>query len=126
MPQITGWKPVAHEKIDSDMSNRSAANLPNIPKTVRLVLAISIIFLLIMSLLRLALYLVFSSQGHSFISLLPCFLLGIRYDLRYVGILAVLILITSSLPFLDPFRRDAGRKWLFWLTTIAGLWVVFF
>jgi phosphoglycerol transferase MdoB-like AlkP superfamily enzyme len=108
------------------MLNRSATNLPNIPKTVRLVLAIGIIFLLIMSLLRLALYIVFPSQGHSFVSLLPCFWLGIRYDIRYAGILTVLLLITGSLPFLDPFRRRAGQRWLFSVVSLAALCVVFF
>jgi phosphoglycerol transferase MdoB-like AlkP superfamily enzyme len=108
------------------MLNRSATNLPNIPKTVRLVFSIGIIFLLIMSLLRLALFIVFPSQGHSFFSLLSCFWLGIRYDLRYAGILAVLVLITACFSFLDPFRREAGRRWLFFLISFAGLWVVFF
>jgi phosphoglycerol transferase MdoB-like AlkP superfamily enzyme len=108
------------------MLNRSATNLPNIPKTVRLVLAIGIIFLLIMSLLRLALYLVFPSQGHSFLSLLPCFWLGIRYDLRYTGILTVFLLITGTLTVLDPFRRAAGRRWLFIVVSLAALWLVFF
>jgi phosphoglycerol transferase MdoB-like AlkP superfamily enzyme len=108
------------------MLNRSATNLPNIPKTVRLVFAIGIIFLLIMSLLRLALFIVFPSQGHSFLSLLPCFWLGIRYDLRYAGILTVLLLITGSLPFLDPFQRPAGRRWLFFVVSLAALWVIFF
>ncbi len=113
-------------KNDPDMLNRSATNLPNIPKTVRLVFSICIIFLLIMSLLRLALYLVSPAQGHSFFSLLPCFWLGIRYDMRYAGILSLLLLITCSLPFLDPFRHKAGRNWLFFLVSLAGLWVAFF
>ena len=104
------------------MLNRSATNLPNIPKTVRLVLAIGIIFLLIMSLLRLALYLVFPSQGHSFVSLLPSFWLGIRYDLRYAGILMVLLLITASFSILDPFRRHGGQRWLFFIVSLAALW----
>jgi phosphoglycerol transferase MdoB-like AlkP superfamily enzyme len=108
------------------MVNRSATKLPNIPKTVRLVFFIGIIFLLIMSLLRLALYIVFPSQGHSFVSLLPCFWLGIRYDLRYAGILSVVLLITGSLSLLDPFRRPAGRRWLFLLVSVAAFLVVFF
>jgi phosphoglycerol transferase MdoB-like AlkP superfamily enzyme len=108
------------------MINRSAANLPNIPKTVRLVFSIGIIFLLIMSLLRLALYISFSAQGHSFLSLLPSFLLGFRYDLRYAGILSAVLLITGSFAFLDPFRREAGRRWLFFIGGLAGLLVVFF
>jgi phosphoglycerol transferase MdoB-like AlkP superfamily enzyme len=109
-----------------DMLNRSATNLPNIPKTVRLVLAITIIFLLILSLLRLTLFIVFPSQGHSFMSLLPCFWLGIRYDLRYVGILAMLVLITASFSSLDPFSQKAGRRWLFFLVSLAALLLVLF
>jgi hypothetical protein len=116
--------PVATNK--KDMINRSAANLPNIPKTVRLVFSIGIIFLLIMSLLRLALFISFSAQGHSFLSLLPSFLLGVRYDLRYAGIFSAVLLITGSFAFLDPFRREAGRRWLFFLGGLAGLMLVVF
>ena len=79
-----------------------------------------------MSLLRLALYISFSAQGHSLTSLLPSFLLGLRYDLRYAGILSVVLLITSSFVFLDPFRREAGRRWLFFLGGLAGLILVVF
>jgi Sulfatase len=108
------------------MINRSATNLPNIPKTVRLVFSIGIIFLLIMSLLRLALFISFSAQGHSFLSLLPAFLLGLRYDLRYAGIFSAVLLITGSFTFLDPFRSKAGRRWLFFLGGLAGLILVIF
>jgi phosphoglycerol transferase MdoB-like AlkP superfamily enzyme len=108
------------------MLNRSATNLPNIPKTVRLVFSIGIIFLLIMSLLRLALFISFSSQGHSFPSLLSSFLLGIRFDLRYVGILAGILMILSCFPLLDPFRSEAGRRLCLFLTGFAGFMLVFF
>ncbi len=40
-----------------------------------------------MSLLRLALFLFFSSQGNSFGAVLPSFALSLRYDLRSVSIL---------------------------------------
>ncbi|HEY4060838.1 MAG TPA: sulfatase-like hydrolase/transferase [Puia sp.] len=79
-----------------------------------------------MSLLRLALFLSFSRQGHSFGELLPSFVLGVRYDLRYVGILELLLLLTGSLAFLDPFQRRAGRRWVFFLTGLAGFLIVFF
>ncbi len=79
-----------------------------------------------MSLLRLALYISFSAQGHSFLSLLPSFLLGLRYDLRYAGILSAVLLITGSFAFLDPFRAAAGRWWLFFLGGLAGLILVTF
>src|SRR6187399_2104204 len=97
-----------------------------IPKLIRLVFATGIIFLLIMSLLRLALYWAFSKQGHTFSDLLPAFGLGVRFDLRYAGILCVLLLITGAFPFLSPFRRSSGRKWALFLLGLAGFLVIFF
>ncbi|MDO6432455.1 sulfatase-like hydrolase/transferase [Flavitalea sp. BT771] len=79
-----------------------------------------------MSLLRLFLFISFNKQGHSFSDLLPAFGLGVRFDLRYVGILCVLLLITGSFPFLQPFRRPAGRKWAIFLMGLAGFLVIFF
>jgi len=108
------------------MSNRSATNLPNIPKTVRLVFSTGIIFLLIMSLLRLALFLSFSKQGHSFGAVIPSFVLGIRYDLRYVGILDVLLLLLGMIRVSDPFRGGWARRLALGLIGIAAFLVLFF
>jgi phosphoglycerol transferase MdoB-like AlkP superfamily enzyme len=108
------------------MTNRSATNLPNIPKTVRLVFSTGIIFLLIMSLLRLGLYLAFPAQGHSFTGVLPSLLLGLRFDLRYVGILCLLLLLLGSLPVFQPFRTVAGRRIVLSLTAIAAFLLVLF
>jgi len=93
---------------------------------IRLIFVVGIIFLLIMSLLRLGLFLFFSRQGHSFSDLLSSFVLGIRFDLRYAGILCVLLLITGSLPFLDPFRKPAGRKLTLFLIALSGFLILFF
>ncbi|MBS1659458.1 MAG: sulfatase-like hydrolase/transferase [Bacteroidetes bacterium] len=79
-----------------------------------------------MSLLRLALFFSFSRQGHSFGAVFSSFLLGIRYDLRYVGILELLILLTGLVPFLDPFRHKIGRKWALGLLGLAAFLVLFF
>jgi len=97
-----------------------------IPKLIRLIFATGIIFLLIMSLLRLVLFLSFSKQGHTFSDLLPAFGLGLRYDLRYAGILCALLLITGSLPFLHPYRKPAGMKWAIFLIGLAGFLIIFF
>src|SRR6516225_2646432 len=91
-----------------------------IPKLIRLIFATGIIFLLIMSLLRLFLFLFFSKQGHSFSDMVPAFVLELRFDLRYVGILCAALLITGSLPFLHPFRKTAGRKWAIFLIGLSG------
>src|SRR5882672_10880686 len=90
-----------------------------IPKLIRLIFAVGIIFLLIMSLLRILLYLSFSRQGHSFSDLCSSFVLGLRFDLRYVGILSALLLLTGALPFLNPFRTVAGRRWTLFLVGLS-------
>jgi phosphoglycerol transferase MdoB-like AlkP superfamily enzyme len=97
-----------------------------IPKLVRLVFSTGIIFLLILSLFRLVLFFSFSRQGHSFTQALYSFALGVRYDLRYVGILEALLLITGSFPFLHPFQRMAGRKLALGILGLASFLVVFF
>ncbi|HEY4336659.1 MAG TPA: LTA synthase family protein [Puia sp.] len=79
-----------------------------------------------MSLLRLALFLAFSRQGHSFAGMLSAFLLGVRFDLRYVGILELLILLTGCLAGPALFERKAGRNWVLGLTGVAAFLVVFF
>ncbi len=79
-----------------------------------------------MSLLRLGLYLAFPAQGHSFTGVLPCFVLGLRFDLRYVGILCLLLLLLGSLPVFQPFRTVAGRRIVLSLTVIAAFLLVLF
>src|SRR5579859_1142359 len=108
------------------MLNRSATNLPNIPKTVRLVFSTGIIFLLIMSLLRLALYLAFSTQGHSFAGLFSAFILGLRFDLRYAGILGLVLLLAGCLAGPGLFHSKAGRRAVLGLTGVAAFILVFF
>src|SRR5579872_5779987 len=97
-----------------------------IPKLVRSLFAMGIIFLLIMSLLRLALYLSFSSQGNPFSAVLSSFALGLRYDARSVAILLLLLLITGGFAALDPFRSPAGWKWALFLAGLAGFLLIFF
>src|SRR6186713_532508 len=97
-----------------------------IPKLLRLIFATCIIFLLIMSLLRIVLFFSFSSQGNHFSQLADAGVLGLRYDLRYVGILGMLLLISGSFPFLHPFATRAGRKWALFIIGLAAFLLVFF
>ncbi|HEV2478007.1 MAG TPA: LTA synthase family protein [Puia sp.] len=79
-----------------------------------------------MSGLRLALFLAFPTQGHRFMDVLPSFGLGVRYDLRYAGILALLLYLLGSMPILDPFRTKAGKRVFLTFAGIAAFLVVFF
>ncbi|HMH21619.1 MAG TPA: LTA synthase family protein [Puia sp.] len=63
-----------------------------------------------MSFLRIALFLSFNKQGTHLSDALPSFLLGMRFDLRDVSILCLLLLILGSVPALDPFRKGKGSR----------------
>jgi len=97
-----------------------------IPKLIRSVFATGIIFLLIMSLLRVVMYLSFSKQGNSFGDIFPSFILGVRFDLRYVSILTLLLLIVGSFSALHPTKSRTGKRVALFLTGLAGFLVLFF
>ncbi|MDP4217257.1 MAG: sulfatase-like hydrolase/transferase [Bacteroidota bacterium] len=79
-----------------------------------------------MSLVRVAFFYSFSSQGHSLVSVLPSFVMGLRYDLRCVGLLFLLLLLLGSINAFDPFRRDLGRKLALFLIGLSAFLLTFF
>jgi len=79
-----------------------------------------------MSLARLAMYLYFrhtSIGEHQFPAVMW---MGIRYDMREIGIMAVLMILLSAVPFLHPFYSRFGRKFHFALWFIALIVFLFF
>src|SRR5882762_1327318 len=97
-----------------------------IPKLIRWILWTGIIFLLIMSLLRIGLYYSFNKQGNHFSDIIPALLLGLRFDGRMVCILLLLLLLAGSFSFLDPFRTGRGKKTALFITGLAAFVLVFF
>ncbi|MBX6380500.1 MAG: sulfatase-like hydrolase/transferase [Thermoflavifilum aggregans] len=92
---------------------------PLFSRLQRWIFALSIFFLVIMSLARLAMYLYFrhiSIGEHQFPAVMW---MGIRYDMREIGIMAVLMILLSAVPFLHPFYSRFGRKFHFALWFIA-------
>ncbi len=97
-----------------------------IPKLIRWIFSTGIIFLLIMMVLRVILFVVFSKQGNHTSQLADSFVLGLRYDLRDVCILCLLLMILGSFPALHPFQTTRGRKLAFILVGLAAFLLVFF
>ena len=80
-----------------------------IPKLIRWIFCIGIIFLLLMSLLRFALFLFSSGQENHFGDVISSFILGMRYDLRDVCLLMLILLIIGSFSSLNPFKSKTGK-----------------
>lgn len=98
-----------------------------LPRLIRWILWTGFIFLVLMTLFRLGLYLFFNKQGHSAGQVLPSFWLGLRFDLRIVCVIMVVMLVLGSFPFLNPFKQRAARTlWLVLLTLAAFAVIIFY
>lgn len=97
-----------------------------LPKHIQWLLASGLLFLLLMTLLRVAFLMVFRPPSGS----LPvpyghALFLGLRYDARMVAIACLLLFALGLIPALNPFRKDKGRRlamvvW-FILILVAGI-----
>jgi phosphoglycerol transferase MdoB-like AlkP superfamily enzyme len=101
-----------------------------IPKTILWVGNLLVIFLLLFTLYRIATYLAFIAFKQNGISLwnaLPSFLLGIRYDLRWIAFILLPVILLSMIPQLSPFYSTRNKKWWTWyLAIITFIVFVFF
>ena len=100
-----------------------------IPKTILWVINLLFIFLLIFTLYRLTTFIAFRHKfypdGIGFGDVIPSFLLGIRYDLRWIAFILMPVVIISLVPKLSPFYSAINKK--LWTTYLALVtFIVFF
>lgn len=97
-----------------------------IPKTILWVVNLFIIFLVIFTLFRLATYIAFRPQDFGFGDIVPSFLMGLRYDLRWISLILLPIVVVSMAPRLSPFFSAANKKWWTWYLAVVTFIVFFF
>lgn len=90
-----------------------------VPRYIQWIALTGVIFLLLMTIFRLALVLAFKTAATTSVSLLPAFWLGFRYDARMIGIAALVIFLVGSIPALHPLNKKWGRRVSFWLWAIV-------
>lgn len=103
------------------------ANLPKtVPLTIQWILKISLIYLFIFTILRIATVVLFIPANVSVGSLFPSFWLGFRYDAKWIAIILLPIAILSVYSKLSPFFSERNKKiWSYYLA-LATLFVLFF
>ncbi len=97
-----------------------------IPKTILWVANLLIIFLIIFTIFRLATFLAFRPKNLSFGDAIPSFVMGIRYDLRWIAIILIPVIVLSMIPRLSPFYSSRNKKWWSWYLAIVTFIVFFF
>src|SRR5688500_3938173 len=98
-----------------------------LPRLIRWICWIGLVYLVLFTLLRFALFLSFSRQGYSFGDVTDAFFLGLRYDLRMISIMMLVLLLAGNIPPLNPFRsRKAKIGWMSVLWVATGFTLFFF
>lgn len=88
-----------------------------IPRLIRWILSVSLVFLLFMTCYRIAFFLKYNPAGKPFSG--SAFLMGLRFDVKFTGMLAMAMLILSAFPFLNPMKRQwASAIWKPLLTLV--------
>lgn len=93
--------------------------LKKIPRLLRWIVSVQLIFLVLMTLLRLLFFFRYNPPGKAFSG--SAMLMGFRFDLKFTCIMAVTILVLCSIPFINPFKNFKAKK--FWNSVIS---LVFF
>lgn len=89
--------------------------------------AIGLTFLLLLTLLRAGLFFYFDRQGYSLFKVTDAFFLGLRYDLRSVSLLLLILLVLGSLRPFHPFETTAARRlWMVFFTIISAIVLLFY
>jgi len=83
-------------------------------------------FLILMTLLRIVFLFRFTAPVGNEASLKSAFVLGFRYDLRYVAITMLLILLLSFIKPINPFNSQRGKKLAVFIWIIFSLFLIVF
>lgn len=97
-----------------------------ISKTVHWVLRLFFILFLIFTLFRIATYIAFHPLHFTWADLMPSFLMGVRYDLRWISIILLPIIVISLDQKFSPFYSERNKKWWTWYLSIITFLVFFF
>src|SRR5690606_36259208 len=98
-----------------------------VPKTIQWIVQLFLIYLCVFTLFRVATLIFFKPTEIPVYQTIPSFLLGLRYDLRWIGIVLLPIAIISLFPRFSPFYSENAKKlWTIYLAIITLLLLFFF
>lgn len=97
-----------------------------LPKTILWVYNLLLIYLVMFTAFRLITLVAFIPEDESWVNTLPSFWLGVRYDLRWISLILLPIILVSLRPEFSPFYSRANKRFWTWYLAIATFFVFFF
>jgi phosphoglycerol transferase MdoB-like AlkP superfamily enzyme len=97
-----------------------------LPKTLLWVFNLLVIFILMFTVYRFLTLLAFKPGNEDWEKLWPSLFLGLRFDLRWISIILLPIIIASLIPELSPFFSNRNRKIWTWYLAVMTFIVIFF
>ncbi len=97
-----------------------------IPRYIQWLSLTGVVFLLLMTLLRIVLVYVFRTPYTKTVALWDAYLLGARFDLRMVCIACLVLFIIGTIPPLHPLQKKWGKRVSFWIWTLFLIFFAFF
>lgn len=95
-----------------------------LPKTLLWVLNLLVLYILLFTSFRLLTLVLFKPESENFFLLMPSFLLGFRFDLRWISLLLFPIVIAGMVPRLSPYHSVFNKKIWTWYLAIATFCVM--
>ncbi|MGG9971518.1 LTA synthase family protein [Ferruginibacter sp. SUN002] len=93
-----------------------------LPRLIRWILSVYLSFLVVMTLFRSIFYWQFNPSGKAFSG--SAFFMGLRFDIKFISILSLFILILCVFKFLNPFKKEKAKH--FWNIFLPLVFVVTF
>jgi phosphoglycerol transferase MdoB-like AlkP superfamily enzyme len=97
-----------------------------LPKTILWVYNLLIIYLVMFTAFRLITLVAFIPEDESWVNTLPSFWLGFRYDLRWISLILLPIVLVSLRPEFSPFYSRVNKRFWTWYLAFATFFVFFF
>ncbi len=98
-----------------------------IPQTIQWIIRLFLMFFALFTIQRIITYFSFHPQSYSIGELLPSFLLGIRYDIRWISAMLFPIVIFSFIPNFSPFSGNKSKKfWTNYLSIVTIIVLIMF
>jgi phosphoglycerol transferase MdoB-like AlkP superfamily enzyme len=97
-----------------------------LPKTLLWVFNLMMIFLAMFTAYRVLTLMAFRPEGERWRDLFPSLFLGLRFDLRWISIILLPMIVASLIPACSPFYAPRNRRVWTWYLAVMTFLVIFF